>query len=171
MSQAHDEHNGHSALAKICHQSCISLLVMGLAALYGLRHLCKHLMLCYRAAMSLLLLCVISGKDCHCFLQWKVPSVSSQLLQQPHQHSHAWTRAASLNQKTMHMQFHTSVSDCSGAVCLWQIIVEAAKVYGVSHSNRISRIDVVTREDALEFVQANLQEHEGNQGDENQDPN
>ena len=35
-----------------------------------------------------------------------------------------------------------------------QIITEAAKVYGVSHSNRISRIDVVTREDALEFIAA-----------------
>lgn len=27
-------------------------------------------------------------------------------------------------------------------------------MYGVSHSNRISRIDVVTRDDALEFIQA-----------------
>jgi len=33
-----------------------------------------------------------------------------------------------------------------------QIINEAAKVYGVSHSSRISRIDVVTRGDALEFI-------------------
>ena len=52
-----------------------------------------------------------------------------------------------------------------------QIIHEADKIYGVSHSNRISRIDVVAREDALEFVQANLQEHKGAQGDENRDPN
>ena len=41
----------------------------------------------------------------------------------------------------------------------------------MSHSNRISRIDVVTREDALEFVQANLQENEEAQGNENRDPN
>ena len=52
-----------------------------------------------------------------------------------------------------------------------QIIHEADKIYGVSHSNRISRIDVVTREDALEFVQANLQENEDAQGNENRDPN
>jgi structural maintenance of chromosome 3 (chondroitin sulfate proteoglycan 6) len=52
-----------------------------------------------------------------------------------------------------------------------QIIHEADKIYGVSHSNRISRIDVVTREDALEFVQANLQEHTGAQEDENRNPN
>ena len=52
-----------------------------------------------------------------------------------------------------------------------QIIHEADKIYGVSHSNRISRVDVVTREDALEFVQANLQENEDAQGNENRDPN
>ncbi len=52
-----------------------------------------------------------------------------------------------------------------------QIIHEADKIYGVSHSSRISRIDVVTREDALDFVHANLQEHEGNQGDKEHDPN
>ena len=52
-----------------------------------------------------------------------------------------------------------------------QIIHEADKIYGVSHSNRISRIDVVTREDALEFVQANLQENEEAQGNENRNPN
>jgi len=50
-----------------------------------------------------------------------------------------------------------------------QIIHEADKIYGVSHSSRISRIDVVTREDALDFVHANLQEHEGNQGDKDRD--
>jgi structural maintenance of chromosome 3 (chondroitin sulfate proteoglycan 6) len=52
-----------------------------------------------------------------------------------------------------------------------QIIQEADKTYGVSHSNRISRIDVVSREDALEFVQANLQEELRHRGAENQDPN
>ncbi len=52
-----------------------------------------------------------------------------------------------------------------------QIIQEADKIYGVSHSNRISRVDVVTREDALEFVQANLQEEGRDRGAENTDPN
>ncbi len=52
-----------------------------------------------------------------------------------------------------------------------QIIQEADKIYGVSHSNRISRVDVVTREDALEFVQANLQEEGRARGAENTDPN
>ncbi|CAL8464327.1 g3862 [Coccomyxa elongata] len=52
-----------------------------------------------------------------------------------------------------------------------QIIQEADKIYGVSHSNRISRVDVVTREDALEFVQANLQEEGRVRGAENTDPN
>jgi hypothetical protein len=40
-----------------------------------------------------------------------------------------------------------------------QIITEAAKVYGVSHSSRISRIDVVTREDALEFIKDEAAAH------------
>lgn len=35
-----------------------------------------------------------------------------------------------------------------------QIVMEADKVYGVSHSNRLSHVDLVTREDALEFVMA-----------------
>jgi hypothetical protein len=35
-----------------------------------------------------------------------------------------------------------------------QIVMEADKIYGVSHSNRLSRVDLVTREDALEFVTA-----------------
>ncbi len=52
-----------------------------------------------------------------------------------------------------------------------QIIHEADKIYGVSHSNRISRIDVVSREDALEFVQANLQEKEHHRGRDNEHPN
>jgi hypothetical protein len=37
---------------------------------------------------------------------------------------------------------------------LLQIVMEADKIYGVSHSNRLSRVDLVTREDALEFVTA-----------------
>ncbi|DBB00026.1 hypothetical protein WJX77_003476 [Trebouxia sp. C0004] len=35
-----------------------------------------------------------------------------------------------------------------------QIIHETDKVYGVSHQNRISRIDVVNKEDALDFLQS-----------------
>ncbi|KAK9806507.1 hypothetical protein WJX73_005362 [Symbiochloris irregularis] len=41
-----------------------------------------------------------------------------------------------------------------------QLILKADTVYGVSHTNRVSRVDVVTREDALEFVQSEEQ-HEG----------
>ncbi|KAK9828108.1 hypothetical protein WJX81_005196 [Elliptochloris bilobata] len=53
-----------------------------------------------------------------------------------------------------------------------QIITEAAKVYGVSHSSRISRIDVVTREDALEFIAAEeMRAHDqrGGAGEEEED--
>eukprot|EP00884_Botryococcus_braunii_P023148 jgi/Botrbrau1/9517/Bobra.0211s0008.1 len=35
-----------------------------------------------------------------------------------------------------------------------QIVMEADKIYGVSHSNRLSHVELVTREDALEFVMA-----------------
>jgi len=34
-----------------------------------------------------------------------------------------------------------------------QIVAEADKVYGVSHANRVSQIDVITRDDALAFLQ------------------
>lgn len=34
-----------------------------------------------------------------------------------------------------------------------QIVQEADKIYGVSHAHRISQIDVITREDALGFLQ------------------
>ena len=47
-----------------------------------------------------------------------------------------------------------------------QLIVRADKVYGVSHSNRVSRVDVVTREDALEFVQS---KEGGGEEDEEED--
>lgn len=51
--------------------------------------------------------------------------------------------------------------------CCAQIIQEADKIYGVAHSNRVSRIDCVTREDALVFVRANLQEAEAAHAQEN----
>ncbi|KAK9866710.1 hypothetical protein WJX84_008069 [Apatococcus fuscideae] len=35
-----------------------------------------------------------------------------------------------------------------------QLLHETDKVYGVSHCNRISRVDVVTKQDALEFIQS-----------------
>lgn len=48
-----------------------------------------------------------------------------------------------------------------------QLILKTDKVYGVSHSNRVSRVDVVAREDALEFVQAEEEhQHAGQQDDE-----
>ena len=49
--------------------------------------------------------------------------------------------------------------------CAAQIIQEADKIYGVAHSNRVSRIECVTREDALEFVRANLQEAQAEAAD------
>ena len=38
-----------------------------------------------------------------------------------------------------------------------QLILKADKVYGVSHSNRVSRVDDVPHEDALAFVQSEEQ--------------
>ncbi len=35
-----------------------------------------------------------------------------------------------------------------------QIVAEADKVYGVMHANRISQIDVISKADALGFLQA-----------------
>ena len=34
-----------------------------------------------------------------------------------------------------------------------QLIHEADKIYGISHLNRLSRVDVITKEHALQFVQ------------------
>ena len=44
-----------------------------------------------------------------------------------------------------------------------QLIVKADRVYGVSHTNRVSRVDVVSREDALEFVQSEEQHRQSNE--------
>lgn len=73
-----------------------------------------------------------------------------------------------IEQKEGPLQIRHAAEDVVGLV---QIIHEADKIYGVSHSNRISHIDVVSREDALEFVQANLQEEGHQRGIENEDPN
>lgn len=35
-----------------------------------------------------------------------------------------------------------------------QIVSEADKIYGVTHANRLSQIDVITKEDALAFLQS-----------------
>lgn len=47
--------------------------------------------------------------------------------------------------------------------CMLQIIQEADKVYGVIHSDRISQIDVITRADALQFLQAEQEQHAAQQ--------
>ena len=62
----------------------------------------------------------------------------------------------------------TSATDFTGPfLCvLLQIIQEADKVYGVSHSNRISQIDVITKQDALTF----LTSEEEQQQEEQQQP-
>ncbi len=55
---------------------------------------------------------------------------------------------------------HEHVSCAPGGVLqtlspepLLQILLESDKIYGVSHTNRISQIDVISREDALTFLQ------------------
>ena len=38
-----------------------------------------------------------------------------------------------------------------------QLIHEADKVYGISHLNRLSRVDVISKDYALQFVQEELE--------------
>eukprot|EP00879_Flechtneria_rotunda_P012761 GHRR01013325.1.p1 GENE.GHRR01013325.1~~GHRR01013325.1.p1 ORF type:complete len:1111 (+),score=537.85 GHRR01013325.1:324-3656(+) len=49
-----------------------------------------------------------------------------------------------------------------------QIVSEADKVYGVVHTNRISQIEVITKADALEFLQAEEQQHNAPQQQQQQ---
>ena len=51
----------------------------------------------------------------------------------------------------------------TSAVPALQLINKAASVYGVSHTNRLSRVDVVTRDEALEFVQSEEQHQQHQQ--------
>lgn len=53
---------------------------------------------------------------------------------------------------------------------LLQIVSEADKVYGVMHANRISQIDVITRSDALAFLQSEEEQHQQQQQQQVEEP-